>query len=699
VAKEERSFDEQLDTLDSKIKKAHASHDKGAKRNSKAALDSHDKFIQSMQALTNEVSRLKSTHGSSVGTKTFVTSLMVAATVGGLADADFKTLCESVRRSGQHIGGLHEWLNFTVNDAMANCQPPDLGEEGSGLGQRIVAKEDEIREELRRQEQIRLKKLEEEHAMLKLQQMGWTPPALHRQATIVNVTDKAGTKNESADLLPRLDSKGNLVEIPPKALSSSPGKEEGKSKGAIHHRSASSSVEGTVIVKNVEGDRGSAKGAEAITEEPEEEERASSGTPTMTADSSGASNSGLSASAHSGTNEGNTKGSEDSTQPVSDARSSGPLTPIEERADSVIIKHAEASPFESASQELVSSVEIKRAVLKAPSVIPLYQNSLQKTSQVMQPQRYPSVWERNAEKDRQSELEQRLREAEDRLRMMERSGDNDHFIDRRQTPENTVQPSLRPRQSEQAPAHTHYEPPNEVDEMMPRNAGAQGGGVTRSLSTDSERSFVARMRAIYQADKAETQQREMYSERRSGTGTATSRRVSDQGYASYGRNDERLSVNAEQQHTRIRHDSAPSHPPSASRPKLPSAEPPHAKSCGCWNCSARHYRSADPPPSNRLTTGASISMAQTKAGILPPNPPPRHPSAITLTGREQALLAQHRRQTVQVLPEEHMYALAGRSGGKEALAAPAHQLYGRRSFEEEPQRRAMLSEKNYGTVR
>lgn len=728
VAKEERSFDEQLDALDSKIKKANASHDKGAKKSSKAALESHDKFIQAMQALTNEVARLKSTHSSSVGTKTFVTSLMVAATVGGLADAEFKTSCESVRRSGQHIGNLHEWFNFTVNDAMANCQPPDLGEDGIGLGQKIVAKEEEIREELRRQEGIRLKQLEEEHAMLKLQQMGWIPPTLQRQATTLDVVEKKSnnrvTEGKPDGDLPKLDSNGNLVESTSKKQPTSSRKEESKTKDISHHQAASSSAEGTVIIKDPELERGTIKGTAVITEEPEEEERASVGTPALSTDGSGTSLSATSSNTASAPNENHSKGSEDSTPPLSDSRSSGPLTPIEEQADSVIIKSAETDDV----QKMSASIENKRILLNTTPGMPLCEQTHVQASSAPKPiveRNRTSLWQRNAEEDRQHELERRLLEAEKRLRLMEESDPKDvAYTERRQSPKQDRQPYSKPRHSDQPLQQTYeqnrstsraqvqhqsrIDPVYEVDEGIARSTSAQEGGVTRSLSTDSERSFVARMRAIYQADKAESQQREQQSQRRSGGvgATTSSRRVSDQGYATYTRYDDRTTFNngggrgtessPPAHQARMRHDSAPAYPQSASRPKTAAAEPPHAKSCGCWNCSARHYRTADQPAAT--TTGASIAMAQTSAGIVPPHPPPRHPTA-TLTSREQALLAQHRRQTMQVLPDEHMYSTKDKGDRTFGLVAPPHQLYGRRSFEDEPQRRTVLAEKNFGTVR
>ncbi|KAK0544799.1 hypothetical protein OC846_005923 [Tilletia horrida] len=129
VAKEERAHDEFVEALDSKIKKAHASQEKNAKRAGPRAMEAHDKYIAQVSTLTNDIAMAKASHAASMGAKTHAISLVVASTVGGLADARFRSSCESIRKTGKEIGPLNAWLNFAVSEAMPDQQPLDLDED------------------------------------------------------------------------------------------------------------------------------------------------------------------------------------------------------------------------------------------------------------------------------------------------------------------------------------------------------------------------------------------------------------------------------------------------------------------------------------------------------------------------------------------------------------------------------------------
>ncbi|CAD6913268.1 unnamed protein product [Tilletia controversa] len=137
VAKEERAHDELVDSLDSKIKKAHATQEKNAKRVGPRAVETHDKYIAQVSALTNDITQAKASHTASMGAKTHAISLVVASAVGGLADARFRSTCESVRKTGKEVGPLNAWLNFAVTEAMPDQQPFDLDDDELGPAARM----------------------------------------------------------------------------------------------------------------------------------------------------------------------------------------------------------------------------------------------------------------------------------------------------------------------------------------------------------------------------------------------------------------------------------------------------------------------------------------------------------------------------------------------------------------------------------
>lgn len=178
VAKEERAHDELVQTLDAKIKKANAAHEKNVKKaTANKALESHDKYIATVQALTNDISRAKNQHAVSMAAKSHVSSLLVASTVGGLADVEFKRRCESVRRVGAHVGRLNELLCFTSSEFMPALQASELGQAEHGQAEYLASLAAQVEAQVAAQAQINAKINEDTQMILRAQELGWRPPS------------------------------------------------------------------------------------------------------------------------------------------------------------------------------------------------------------------------------------------------------------------------------------------------------------------------------------------------------------------------------------------------------------------------------------------------------------------------------------------------------------------------------------------
>ncbi|PWN44262.1 hypothetical protein IE81DRAFT_321409 [Ceraceosorus guamensis] len=216
VAKEERAHDETLETLDSKVKKAHAGHEKNVKKSGGRAIESHDRYIAQVSALTADITRAKATHASSVGAKSQATSLVVAAALGGLADSEFRRTCEAVRRSGAHVGRVNSWLNLAVSEAMpAGGEPADLSEEEIGKATMLAIAELQAQANLAAREAALSSAREQAQAAWTAQQLGWVPPAAARASTPASNDPKPEGLEQSPQVmrsLPRLDSSGRVVD-------------------------------------------------------------------------------------------------------------------------------------------------------------------------------------------------------------------------------------------------------------------------------------------------------------------------------------------------------------------------------------------------------------------------------------------------------------------------------------------------------
>ncbi len=178
VAKEERAHDDYLATLDAKIKKANLAHDKNVKKASGTrALESHDKYIATVQALTNDVSRAKNAHALSMAAKSHVASLLVASTLGGLADVDFKHRCESIRRIGPHVGRLNHLLCFTSSEFMPALHQSELQQAQQGQADYLASLAAQVEAQVVAQAHINAKINEDTQTILRAQEMGWRPPS------------------------------------------------------------------------------------------------------------------------------------------------------------------------------------------------------------------------------------------------------------------------------------------------------------------------------------------------------------------------------------------------------------------------------------------------------------------------------------------------------------------------------------------
>ncbi|SPO30532.1 uncharacterized protein UTRI_06462 [Ustilago trichophora] len=178
VAKEERAHDQLVHNLDAKIKKANAAHEKNVKKaTTNKALESHDKYIATVQALTNDISRAKNAHALSMAAKSHVSSLLVASTLGGLADVEFKRRCESVRRVGPHVGRLNELLCFTSSEYMPALQASEFDQAQQGHAEYLASLAAQVEAQVVAQAQINAKINEDTQTILRAQEMGWRPPS------------------------------------------------------------------------------------------------------------------------------------------------------------------------------------------------------------------------------------------------------------------------------------------------------------------------------------------------------------------------------------------------------------------------------------------------------------------------------------------------------------------------------------------
>lgn len=262
-----------------------------------------------------------------------------------------------------------------------------------------------------------------------------------------------------------------------------------------------------------------------------------------------------------------------------------------------------------------------------------------------------SLWEREREREkaqeREADLERRLRETEERLKFVERVGGTTAPLAWASSSPSSTPSQSMPRSSDRTePSQTYkqeaelmYSPRRHLADFAPAigQSRISSAGVSRTLSTDSERSFVARMKAHYQAERAAAAAvtADHTAEERSRGGTSTvwmdqkrhvsqpsiaavpiryqidegdflpkrgamhappvsDRRVAPPYVRTAGQGCHVSEFGVPQPHGSLsparHHDQHPRHGPA----------PAHSDICGCQNCSANHY-------SERTSSGATTS--------------------------------------------------------------------------------------------
>lgn len=207
-----------------------------------------------------------------------------------------------------------------------------------------------------------------------------------------------------------------------------------------------------------------------------------------------------------------------------------------------------------------------------------------------------SYWERNREREateeRERQLERRLRDAESRLKFVEMAGGSGVDHEDHSAKERTYGQEVAPSWSRGSASHSDS---HRLCSNSPKVAGnasadarpppptAKGNSATsvsRTLSTDSERSFVARMKAKYQAEKQDQHQYQYrHQQPRRTSDVAIAEEVEPRSSG-----DGRLSsVNPRQQNRGV---------PKVYglNVRMSSPDPLHSDVCGCRSCSASRYR-------------------------------------------------------------------------------------------------------------
>lgn len=177
VAKEERTHDDLVEQLEAKVRKAQSGYEKTARKNAgPKALEAHDKYIATVAALTNDIARAKTSHALSTGSKSHATNILIASTLGGLAETSFRSGCETVRKTGGSIGPLMGSLNFCSSESMPSVEPADVGEEELGRAAAVAVAEAQAEANRQAREQIEQQAKEQAVAAWKAQQLGWFSP-------------------------------------------------------------------------------------------------------------------------------------------------------------------------------------------------------------------------------------------------------------------------------------------------------------------------------------------------------------------------------------------------------------------------------------------------------------------------------------------------------------------------------------------
>lgn len=684
VAKEERAHDDLVESLEAKVRKAQSGYEKVAggnnnRRNSPGtkALEAHDKYIATISALTNDITRAKTSHAVSTGGKSHATNILLASTLGGIAETSFRSSCENVRRTGPHIGPLMSALNFCSSEVMPTVEPASLSEEELGRAAALAVAEAQSEANRQAREELERQVREEAVAAWKAQQLGWYSPeqfAAHqqqRQETAAHQQAQAQRRSVAASNLPKLDAAGRPFEASSSlSRSSSPDAESTHTAGPSqqqqqHQQQDFRSVpppprpppdEGSASVPTALSRAGTQNSLHSMAVTAQEWERdgsvaeshhARTGRETPTVQSSaptkgillnganhaaqgtiidrGESDEQEDAAAVSPSQDSATSATGTSSQPApASSSSAGTPTPSSSTLSSSGSSSRDSAGGVSFPRTPDESEDVPVRGVAIPPVVPEErEESIKADTPEKQPQeaaavtrheRRLSTWERERERERQlqreAELERRLRETEQRLRFIERVGGGGGGATSPTSPRSVSGP-VGPGPM---PIYRQELPPQSLP-----TSRSQDMGVTRTASTDSEKSFVARMKARYQFEKEaereaqlrvrggpqQHQQQHEYMSASAGARPALSQR----GYTAPQQQQKRHTLGGAGDHqlynTKTRtdefgtirsnagmttHYASPvaSHPSSGILARGGDAAP-HSSVCGCARCSARHY--------------------------------------------------------------------------------------------------------------
>ncbi|PWN24166.1 hypothetical protein BCV69DRAFT_292023 [Microstroma glucosiphilum] len=144
IAKEEKNLDDFAAITEDKIKKAQFGYERGTRKattNARTLADAHEKYISTISALASATTAARDTHATAMAGKSHAVSLRVASTLGGIADSSFRAHCDSVRCTGVVVGPLAAALNFCVSEAMPLQPPIPLTEDERDPSSTLAAEE------------------------------------------------------------------------------------------------------------------------------------------------------------------------------------------------------------------------------------------------------------------------------------------------------------------------------------------------------------------------------------------------------------------------------------------------------------------------------------------------------------------------------------------------------------------------------
>lgn len=107
IAKEERSHDESMESLDNKLKKANYAYDKKIRSSapgSNNAQNVHEQFVPLLSQLTEDITRNKNNHSMNMALRREGIVKEAARTLTCLAEIEFRKNCELVKKLGGYIG-------------------------------------------------------------------------------------------------------------------------------------------------------------------------------------------------------------------------------------------------------------------------------------------------------------------------------------------------------------------------------------------------------------------------------------------------------------------------------------------------------------------------------------------------------------------------------------------------------------------